>query len=423
MPPPISSNRYALFIIGILFFVFGFLTWINGILIPYFKICMDLNNFQATLVAFASFFAYFVMALPGAALLRRVGYRKGMMLGLCLMAVGTLLFIPAAYSRAYPLFLSGLFVTASGLAIVQTGANPYIAVIGPIEGTAKRIGIMGICNKLAGILCLIVLGKVFLANADDVITTISTLNPAQRAAALDAYALKIVEPYGWISALLFGVAAFIYFSKLPEITEPTEINDAPGSTAKASPFAYPYLVFGMLTLFVTGACENIPIDGIILFSSGLNIPIDEARHYSTYTLYVMLAGYLAVTLLSPRYVSQSQIMGFAALWGLAFTVGTYLSTGMVSVYCLILLGFSASMLWGTIWGLAIRGLGRHTKTGSALLIMSLIGAAIFPVLFGQLLDASPSHPQTSILILIPCYAIVGWYAVWGHRIVSWKRVS
>lgn len=422
MRPTASANRYALFIIGILFFVFGFLTWINGILIPYFKICMDLSNLQATLVAFASYFAYFVMALPSAALLRRVGYRKGMVLGLCLMAVGTLLFVPAAYSRAYPLFLGGLFVTASGLAVVQTAANPYIAIIGPIEGTAKRIGIMGLCNKLAGIVCLIVLGNVFLANADEVIARVSTLNPAQRSAALDAYALKIVEPYVWISALLLGVALFVYRSNLPEIQESTGADNVTGETLapKSSAFQYPYLVFGMLTLFVTGACENIPIDGIILYSSGLNIPMDEARHYSTYTLYVMLAGYLAVTLLSPRYVSQPQIMAFAALWGLLFTVATYFSTGLVSVYCLMLLGFSASMLWGTIWGLAIRALGPHTKTGSALLIMSLIGAAIFPVLFGWLLDASPEQPQLSVLLLIPCYAVVGWYAVWGHRILSWK---
>ena len=160
----IYKYKYHLFVIGILFFVFGFLTWVNGVLIPYFKICMQLNNFQATLVAFSAYFAYFIMAMPSALLLERIGYRKGMVLGLCIMSIGTLAFIPAAYSRYYPLFLGGLFLTGSGLALVQTAANPYIAIMGPIESTAKRIGFMGIANKIAGIFCLILLGKVKVRN-------------------------------------------------------------------------------------------------------------------------------------------------------------------------------------------------------------------------------------------------------------------
>ena len=164
----IYKYNYPLFVIGILFFVFGFLTWVNGVLIPYFKICMQLNNFQATLVAFSAYFAYFVMAMPSALLLERIGYRKGMVLGLCIMSIGTMAFIPAAYSRYYPLFLGGLFLTGSGLALVQTAANPYIAIMGPIESTAKRIGFMGIANKIAGIFSLILLGKVVLADADEV---------------------------------------------------------------------------------------------------------------------------------------------------------------------------------------------------------------------------------------------------------------
>ena len=381
---------YPLFIIGILFFVFGFLTWINGILIPYFKICMQLNNFQATLVAFSSYFAYFVMAFPSALVLEKIGYRKGMVLGLCIMSIGTLAFIPAAYSRLYPLFLGGLFLTASGLALVQTAANPYIAIMGPIESTAKRIGYMGIANKIAGIICLILLGKVFLADADELLIAIEGLDNIGKSLALDAYALKIVNPYLIISIILLFVALIVHYSKLPEISETHEkVKTSEELQVRGKKlFEYPYLVMGVFALFVSGACEAIPIDGIIIYSQSLEMPMDIARHFSTYTLFIMLFGYLFVSVLVPKYISQNKALLYASIWGLLATGLTYFTEGVYSIYALLSLGFSASMLWGTIWGLSLRGLGKQTKKASAILIMSLIGGGIFPLLFGDLIEFS-----------------------------------
>ncbi len=419
-----KSYLYPLLVIGMLFFIFGFLTWINGVLIPYFKICMELSNFQATLVAFCAYFAYFVMALPSAYLLKFTGYRKGMVTGLCVMALGTLLFVPAAYLRYYPLFLSGLFVTTAGMALVQTAANPYIAVMGPIESMAQRIGYMGLANKAAGIICLVVLGGVFLTDADGLSVSLEGLNEAQKSAALDTYVLKIVNPYIIISLVLFMVSVIIYFSKLPEVDESSTKDTTDQKTPakdRDGVLEYPYLVWGVLCLFVAGACEVIPIDGIIIYADVLDIPLSEARHFSTYTLYVMILGYLFVSLTVPRFISQSKMLRFASLWGLIFTIAVYLTEGRNSIYCLLALGFSASMLWGTIWGLALRALGIHTKKASALLIMSLIGGGLFPLIFGVLLDAYPSHPQTSILVLIPCYLYILWYAVLGHKINHWKQ--
>jgi len=413
---------YPLAIIGLLFFVFGFLTWVNGVLIPYFKICMELSNFQATLVAFCSYLAYFVMALPSAYVLKFTGYRKGMVWGICVMALGTMLFIPAAYSRMYPLFLIGLFLTATGLALVQTAANPYIAIMGPIEGAAQRISYMGIANKVAGIICLFILGNVFLADAGSLSDSIASMGEVEKSAALDEYALKIVNPYIIISLVLFVVAAIVQFSKLPEVDKMEIVVGSDGKIKedRKSVFQYPYLLLGVIALFVAGASETVPIDGIILYSRALDIPIDTARHFSTYTLFIMLFGYLLVSILVPKFVSQHKALLFAAIWGLIFTFGTYLTSGLNSVHCMLLLGFSASMLWGTIWGLALRGLGRHTKKASAFLIMSIVGGGIVTVLFGNLLDTYTDYPQASVLILAPCYLYILYYAIKGHRIEHWK---
>ena len=340
---------------------------------------MQLNNFQATLVAFSAYFAYFVMAMPSALLLERIGYRKGMVFGLCIMSIGTLTFIPAAYSRYYPLFLGGLFLTGSGLALVQTAANPYIAIMGPIESTAKRIGFMGIANKIAGIFSLILLGKVFLADADELMEAIDGLDDIAISSTLDAYVLKIVDPYLIISIILLLVALLVHYSKLPEIKETdSKVQSLEGvEIHKKKLVDYPYLILGVFALFVSGACETIPIDGIIIYSQSLNMPMDIARHFSTLTLFIMLFGYLFVSILVPKYITQNKALLFASVWGILTTFVTYFTDGIISVYALLSLGFSASMLWGTIWGLSLRGLGRHTKKASAILIMSVIGGVFF----------------------------------------------
>jgi FHS family L-fucose permease-like MFS transporter len=419
-----KSYYYPLTIIGILFFVFGFLTWVNGILIPYFQICLELSNFQASLVAFAAYIAYFVMALPSAYILKFTGYRKGMVLGLVIMATGTLLFVPAAYTRTYAVFLTGLFVTGSGLALLQTAANPYVAIIGPMESTAQRIGFMGLANKVAGILSLTLLGSIFLFNADSIIASVSGAMSSDKERILDAYSLKIVGPYIVITLILLILAVMVYFSKLPEISETKKAANSTGTEIKSKPsvFQYPHLVLGVLSLFFAAACEVIPIDGMIIYSRALGIPISEARHFSSYTLYAMLAGYFASTVLIPKYLSQNKALRLCAVAGILLVMGSFFSSGIASIIFLMLMGFGAAMLWGTIWGLSLRSLGDHTKTASAMLLMSVIGGGIFPVIFGRLIDANPSYPQKAILLLIPCYLMLLYFSSYGYRLRSWKYV-
>lgn len=409
-----KSLVYPLFIIGVLFFVFGFITWANGILIPYFRIGLELNNFQSTWVAFSAYVAYFVMAIPSSWILKYTGYKKGMFVGLLVMSVGTLMFIPAAYSRTYWLFLFGLFVTGTGLALLQTAANPYVAVIGPIESHAKRIGFMGLANKIAGIVSLVVLGSAFLGDADAIILQISKVTEHEKEVILDDYVLQVVVPYLIITAILVLLAAMIYFSRLPDVDETKEIIAEPVSSQKSTIFQFPNLTFGVVALFFSSACEVIPIDGIILYSSGLGIPITESRFFAQFTLIAMTIGYVVSILCIPKYLSQQKALFLCTLLGLVLTLGSYMTDGIISVYFVIAMGFSSAMLWGTIWGLALKGLGRFTKLGSALLLMAVVGGGIFPIIFGRLMDVNFDLPQNAILLLVPCNLVIMGYALAIH---------
>lgn len=417
-----QSFYYPLAVIAVLFFVFGFLTWVSGILIPYFQICLQLTNFEASLVSFAIYIAYFAFSLPSARILHYTGYKKGMALGLLLMALGTALFIPAAYGRTFPLFLFGLFVTGSGTTLLQAAVNPYVAIIGPIESTAQRIGFMGLANKLAGIICIVILGSVFLLDADKVVAEIGQVPPEQVAAVLDAYVLKVVKPYAIITIILLILAVLVYFSRLPEVDESKEQGEDISSKAlseKSSVFQYPNLVLGVLCLFVSTACEGLPIDGIIIYARSLGIPIEEGRVYIQYSLYAMLLGYIASTVLIPKYVSQQNGMVLCSLLGLVLSMGSFFTDGRISIYLLICTAFGAAMLWGMIWGLSLKGLGKFTKVGSAILLMSVVGGGIFPLVFGSLIDLNPGTPQMGVLLLIPCYFILLLYAIWGHKLARW----
>lgn len=419
-----TGYRYAIALIAGLFFAFGFLTWISGILIPYFQICLGLTNTEATFVSFATYTAYFVFALPSASLLEKKGYRFGMSAGLVTMAIGTLLFIPAAYSRLYPLFLTGLFVTGAGITLLQAAVNTYLAVMGPPESTAQRIGIMGFSNKLAGLLGIVIFGNLFLSDADDVLAGISQQTSELQSAIRNEYLLKVVNPYIVISIVLLLLALVIAFSKLTEVGDPAASaagEEEPGHIGRLTRF--PYLCFGVLALFMSTACEGIPVDGILLYSRSLDISVNAGRHLVTWSLVAMMAGYFASIILIPVKLSQQRALLLCSLWGIVFSLLAFCTHGILSVIFLILTSFGASMLWGTIWGLSIRDLGGYTKKGSAILLMAVVGGGLFPLLFGRLLDAHPGYPQRAVLLLLPCYGYLVFFAVKGYGIRQWSSSS
>ena len=395
-----KSSNGPLMIIGILFFVFGFITWVNSVLIAFFKDAFQLNNFDSLLVTFAFFISYFVMAIPSSWVLAKTGFKRGMSLGLLSMALGTLLFIPAAKMANYPMFLFGLFVIGTGLALLQTASNPYVTILGPSESAAKRISVMGICNKVAGILSQFIFGGLFLSTG---LVGSEKLN-------------TVITPYGIMTAILVVLAIWVWFSSLPEVEAEEEKQDE--GSVKDSVWSYPNLVLGLIAFFLYVGVEVIAGDTIINYGVSQGFDKDVAKIFTTYTLYGMLAGYVVGILFIPKYLSQQKALNYSAILGIVFSIGAIVFTGFSSVLCLALLGLANALMWPALWPLAIQGLGKFTKLGSALIIMMISGGALLPLLYGKIAD-NIGDTQKAYIIMIPCYIFIYFYATIGHKKSSW----
>ena len=385
-------------------------------MIPYLKIACELNNFQSYLVVTAFYISYLVMAIPSAKILERTGYKKGMSLGLIVMAVGAVIFIPAAYSREYWMFLLGLFVQGTGLAILQTAANPYVTVLGPIESAAKRISIMGICNKVAGVLAPIVLGAILFSSSDNLTETVQNLTGAEKAAALDALAQRVVEPYLIMTGILILLGILIYFSSLPEVDADAEDETlAKTNINKTSIFQFPHVFLGTLALFLYVGVEVIAGDTVISYANEAHgIPLSTAKFFTSITLGAMIVGYVIGIFTIPKYIKQEKALQVSAILGLVFGVAAIFTEGGVSVLFISLLGLANALVWPAIWPLALAGLGRFTKIGSSFLIMAIAGGAIVPPIYGYLADII--DPQQAYWILIPCYLYILYFATKGYKI-------
>ncbi len=435
-----SNYILSITIIGVFFFIFGFVTWLNGILIPYLKIACELSDFQALFVAFAFYISYTLMALPSSWLLKKTGFRNGMMAGLWVMALGTLLFIPAALLRTYSIFLFGLFILGTGLAILQTASNPYITIIGPRETAARRISIMGICNKLAGAVAPLVLAYFILNDGDLFVQGLKAMDPGDRSAALDALARRVIGPYLVMTFVLFILGLFIRKAPLPEIeTEQETETVSENPTAKTSIFQFPHLILGVITLFFYVGIEVIAGDTIIRYGLSIGVPLESAKNFTSIVLVAMVMGYILGIVMIPRVISQKAALAWCGILGIIFTgfiaffpVDVWMTIPFIDlmtmarveillpVTCLFvgLLGLANALVWPAIWPLAIHGLGRFIKTGSALLIMAIAGGAILPLVWGYLSDVWSS--QQAYWIGIPSYLFIIYFALWGHKLKSWK---
>ena len=404
-PKPQTSSSYIgpLLIIGALFFIFGFVTWVNSVLIAFFKQAFNLNTVESNLVAFAFFISYTVMAIPSSAVLKRTGFKNGMSLGLFVMAIGTLIFVPAANALSYPLFLVGLFLIGIGLTILQTASNPYVTILGPRESAAQRISFMGVANKLAGICSQFIFGGLLLTGANAVSGT----------ASLE----KVVTPYLIMTGILIVLALLIRFSTLPEVSEEQDDMDSSTATVHESVWAYPNLVLGVLALFCYVGAEVIAGDTIINYGRAIGFTNDESKYFTTYTLYGLLGGYLLGILLIPRVISQQNALRFGSALALVLTTGALITDGFASILCIALLGFAIAPIWPAVWPLALNRLGRFTKIGSALLIMGISGGALLPLLHGYLTDHI--SPKMAYALLLPLFGYIFYYAVAGYKKTSW----
>ncbi len=402
-------------VIGLLFFIFGFVTWLNGPLIQFVELAFDLDTVNAFLVLMVFYLSYFFFALPASWLLRRTGMKKGMAIGLLVMAVGALAFGEFAVRRWYPGALSGLFVIGAGVTLLQTAANPYISILGPIDSAAQRIAFMGICNKVAGILAPLVLGALVMHGLGDLKTQMHSVDAAGRAALLDAFAARIHLPYVAMAVVLATLGFWIARSPLPEIraADVNRADDEAHAGAKGLS-AHPHLWLGVLCLFLYVGVEVMAGDAIGTYGHGFGLPADETKFFTSFTLAAMLAGYLAGLVAIPRFVSQARYLALSAALGAVLAIGAFLTTGYVSVGFVAALGFANAMMWPAIFPLAIAGLGRLTETGSALLIMGIAGGAIVPQLFA-LLREHWDFQLVFVAIMLPSYLYILYYALRGHR--------
>jgi FHS family L-fucose permease-like MFS transporter len=425
-----KRNTYiSIIIIGMLFFIFGFVSWVNAILIPYFKIACELSDFQSYLVAFAFYISYFVISVPSSYLLKKVGFKRGMMVGFFVMAMGAFIFIPAALSREYVIFLMGLFTIGVGLSILQTAANPYITVLGPKERAAQRISIMGIFNKGAGILAPLIFAAVILKATDtDLFKALDTMNETEKDIALDEFIRRVIVPYACVGTVLLVLGLFVRFSPLPEINTEEETPEvARANSSRTSILQFPHLMLGALAIFVHVGTQVIAIDTIIGYANSMNIDLLEAKVFPSYTLFATICGYVLGIICIPKFISQVNALRICTLLGLTFTLLIQLTQGPVtvlghtsdiSIWFVVLLGLANSLVWAGIWPLALDGLGKFTKLGASVMIMALCGNAIMPLFYGYFADLY--NERLAYWVLLPCYLYLVFYAVKGHQLRSWS---
>jgi len=427
---------FSVSIIGLFFFIFGFVTWLNGILIPFLRTACELNDFEAYFVTFAFYVSYLVMALPSSLVLKKTGFKNGMSLGLWIMALGALIFIPAAMTRTFSLFLLGLFVEGTGLALLQTASNPYITIIGPPESAAKRISIMGIANKFAGAIAPIILASIILKDSKVLQEKLAqAADAATRATLLDELSARVIMPYIVMAIILVLLGLLLRFAHLPEIdTDAEDSTSGETNAKKTSIWQFPHLILGVIALFFYVGVEVIAGDSIIRYGQSIGIAMESAKYFTSLTLLSMIIGYLIGIIFIPKYLSQVTALRICTILGVIFSLGailvpshlvfsmsfidimTFKSIQLVlpvTVLFIALLGLANSLVWPAMWPLALNGLGRFTKTGSAMLIMAIAGGAVIPLIYGRLAVAFST--QSAYWICVPAYLIVMYYAFIGHK--------
>jgi FHS family L-fucose permease-like MFS transporter len=436
-----GSYLISLTIIGVLFFIFGFVTWLNGSLMPFLQTACELTLFQASLVTFAFYIAYFVMALPSSFVLKKTGYKNGMFIGLIIMAIGALMFIPAAYSRQFIVFLSGLFLLGTGLALLQTAVNPFITIIGPRESAAKRMAIMGICNKFAGFVSPLVLTALVMNGMERFKEeNLMLLSLYQKNERLNEFAARLVGPYTAMALILIVFALLVKYSSLPD--EVSGVDEDEHGTLKGfikqipAALKIPHLALGIAALFVYVGVEVMAGDSLTQF--GRNLKLDYAPRLTAYTMAFMVIGYITGIVLIPKYLKQAKALVVSAVLGVLFALGATMSSATDNqifstlfswlntilgfniplipnaVFFVTLLGFANAMMWPALWPLALDGVGKYTKIASALLIMGIAGGALIPPTYAKL--GQNIGFQSALWIMVPIYLFILYYATAGHKI-------
>jgi len=386
-------------LIGAMYAVLGFALGINAFFIPFVQEAFQISTTQSYLVMTATFSAFVVFGAFSGGILTRAGYKGGMVIAFVLMAIGFFLITPAARAVSFPLLLLALFISGLGQALLTGAVNTYVSIIGPEESAAKRIALMGICNK-----------------------TFYAVASLMLALFMDLANVRIEDtilPFYIITGILLVMGFLYYFAPLPDVNASGEEEDKEViqettvySRSKTSIFQFPHLLLGIIAIFFVIGLETVALGTINDYASILHLPSPE--NYIWLVSAGMVIGYLLGVLFVPKYVSQTQVLLFSTISGIVVTLAILIVPVNVSIYLVAFLGLSNAMMWPAVWPLAIADLGRFTKTGSSLLVTGIIGGALLPLLFGYV--AEQASYQNAYLVCLPAYLYIIYYALSGSKI-------
>jgi FHS family L-fucose permease-like MFS transporter len=409
-----SSERYgaALVVLATVFFMWGFATVLNDILVPHLKAVFSLNYGQALLIQFVFYLAYLLMSLPAAKLLERVGYKPSLVSGLMGMAAGALLFVPAAAFGSFGVFLIALFVLASAITLLQVAANPYVAVVGPAESSSSRLNLVQAFNS-AGTMVAPLFGGMLILRRSASGTAgpgAVALTSAQRAA--DAQAVEL--PYVLIAVVLVALAVLVWWVRMPDLAAENR-RAAREERKRHSLWAHPNLVFGVPAIFIYLIAEigigSTLVNFIAMPEIGHMSTADASAYVSVFWGGAMVGRFLGALVM--RKVSAERVLAAVSIGALVLTLTAVGAKGPLAMWCLIAVGLCHSVMFPTIFTLGIKGLGPLTEEGSGLLIMAIAGGALSAL---QGVIADRVGLQLSYLLPAACYVYVLFYAVWGSRV-------
>lgn len=393
-----DSYIFPLCIIGVLFFTVGFALGINSYLVPLLQSTLDVSSAQSYLIIAATFSSFLLFSYPAALLISRIGYKKTMATAFLLFAAGFALFIPSARLMSLPLFLLASFVCGVANTVLQAAINPYVTILGPIDSAAKRISIMGICNSLAWPIAPIFLSAIIGKNIEEAVLT-------------DLY-----RPFVIISLIAVVLGIMVFLAPLEEIKAAGEdgTSDGDDSSAgnKTSVWQFPHLVLGAIALFMYVGVETLALSTTVDYAVSLGL--DNPQSYAIWPSIGMAVGYICGIIAIPKYVSQSAALKICCWIALICSVLTLVTPAGVSIWFVAFLGFACSLMYPAIWPLAIVDLGKFTKVGSSLLVASIGGGALIPLLFGTMKDIVGN--QYAYSLCLPCYMMIFYYAYWGYKI-------
>ncbi len=415
--PPAANYTPALTVLTTLFFMWGFLTCLNDIIIPHLKAVFDLNYTQAMLIQFSFFTAYFVVSLPSGWFVEKFGYKAGIIVGLATAAVGCLLFYPAAGQRSYEIFLVALFILASGITLLQVAANPYVAILGRPETASSRLTLTQAFNSLGTTVAPLFGSWIILSNVVKTPAELSVMTSVDVETYRAAEAASVQNPYLGLAAALMLVAVLFGMFKLPRV-EAAESATEGGHNQDhlhGSAWRYRHLVFGAIAIFVYVGGEvaigSFLVNYISQPSIGDMSVADAGRYVSFYWGGAMVGRFVGSAVM--RSIAPGKVLTVHAVAVIALVIMAMVTSGLVSMWAILAVGLFNSIMFPTIFTLAIRGLGRHTGQGSGILCMAIVGGAIVPVLQGMLADSVGI--QMAFVIPVLCYAYIAYYGARGHR--------